>query len=261
MTHQTDGAETLNNQSNLSNDDMGFSSYDHDAVKAAEGRYSKHTNWVSDEDMNNNPNNVIRDGSRVSAAAGYKAGDIVMVNGMEIPFETAQDMGLIASPNAPQAQPQVNPELSPEDLADQAPEDTPNHFEGTDLVKAQWDMQTNGEGMAALNEFAGDFVENGELTQASFDKAMGEHGVSENMMSNQFSQVQDIGNNAVYNALEVGDSLGVERMEFLSHIHETGTSADAKLVRSVIAGAALGHLSTNDIIAHFDTLADKYGDQ
>lgn len=257
--YSNDGAATLNNQTNIHNEDMGFSSHDQAVVKAVDGRFTKHVNYISDEEMNNNPANVIRDGSRVSAGGGFQAGDLVLVNGMEIPAQTAIDMGLIANPNEPQLSHDVaQGEHSIEDKIDQAPEQERQALEGTDLLIAQMDMQTEGKGIETLNDLAGDIVEEGFLTDETYERAMSQFGLSEASVNAFQDQATEAGNAAVYDSLEVGDGLGVERMEMLQFIHDNGTAQDARTVRQMIAGAGLGHLGKSEVVDMFDALYGKY---
>ncbi|SHK32537.1 hypothetical protein SAMN05444000_12556 [Shimia gijangensis] len=172
---------------------------------------------------------------------------------------TAKSMGLLGQNPSEQVVPQQQQQMSPEDMVDNAVQnDTKEALDGTDLIVESWNMQTEGKGLETLNDFAADFVENGELTEASLEKALSNHGIGEGIMREQFAQITDAGNQNVYNALEVGDDLGMERMEFLREVHDTGTSADAKLVRGLMAGAALGHLSGAEVVDHFDRLYAKY---
>lgn len=261
MNYQNDGTATLLDQSNLSDEAVGFSYRDVNAEKG--DRFQSVTNWVSDADMNTNPNGaVIRDGSRMSIAPGeHRAGDLVMINGMEIPYETAKHMGYLgATQGQPQAQPSgefTNAQAEFYGDAENADEVEPHAFSGMDLLKGQLDLATDGNGETALNGFIGDVIENGELSSDSVAQAKA-MGFSDEMIAQQYEAVVEAGERALSEALNTGDGLEADRVELLAHIYENGAAEDAKLVSQLWAGTALGYLSPSEIVSHFDALAERY---
>lgn len=68
--------------SNLAPDNnLRFTARDIQAEKVADGRYSHATPYLSDDEANNNPNIVIRDGSRQHVSGGYREALMVPMPG------------------------------------------------------------------------------------------------------------------------------------------------------------------------------------
>lgn len=97
MTNAIDAnGNAVSNTSNLApTNDLRATGRDIQAEKVADGRYSKVSTYINDDEANDNPNIVMRDGSRQHVSGGYRPDDIVRVGGMDMAYETAVSLGLI----------------------------------------------------------------------------------------------------------------------------------------------------------------------
>lgn len=259
MTNSTgaDGhvASPPSNLVDTSHEEFNINVYDGTADKIAKGYYGKHVNWHSDEEMAANLDLVQRNGSRIYANGGHQPGDIINVNGMEIQYQTAVELGLVTNLEGQGVSPREAFEADAENTPDD-PETTA--FEGAELLMAQLDMATGGNGENVMNTFAADIVENGGISEAGFEYAAKNLGMNEQVVREQFSAMQEVGGKALYEALETGDGMGEDRIDFLLDRYEHGNQAEQKLVRQMWLGAALGKMSERDMQQHFDRLYEPY---
>lgn len=97
MTNAIDAmGNTVSYTANLAPDnELRATGRDVQAEKVADGRYSKVSTYINDDEANNNPNVIVRDGSRQHVSGGYRPDDIVRVGGMDMQYETAVSLGFI----------------------------------------------------------------------------------------------------------------------------------------------------------------------
>ncbi|WP_425051160.1 hypothetical protein [Psychromarinibacter sp. S121] len=234
--------------------EMGFTARDYANEKAAKGHFTKHTNWISDSEMQSNPNAVIHNGSRVYSDGTYQPGDLIMIDGMEVGCETAVSLGLIASDGEPHSSPHADFMAD----AENAQEATDGPLEGADLLRAQLDMASGGNSDAVLNTFASDIVTNGTISDDGMRYAAKELGMGEKSVEERFSAMQRFGGERLMEALDAGDGLGLERVNFLVERHQNGHPDEQRLVRQMWTAAALGKLSQDELQGYFTQLHKPY---
>jgi hypothetical protein len=248
---------TVAPNSNLAEDnELRATHYDGNADKIAKGHYHKHVNWHSDEEMAANQDIVQRNGSRMYANGDYQSGDIINIGGMEIEYEMAVSQGLLRSTSPEQeASPQA---VFESDAENTQGDDEPTNLEGADLLVAQLDLATKGNGEKVVEVFSRDAVENGEISEAGLAYAQSELGMNPQVVQEQFTAMQEHGGDVIYNALEIGDEMGEVRMGFLMDRYQHGSPSEQKAVRQLWAGAAFGKLTADQIIDAFDDIVSPY---
>ncbi|WP_173488218.1 MULTISPECIES: hypothetical protein [unclassified Aliiroseovarius] len=222
--------------------------------KIAKGHFHKHDNWISDEEMGNDLDVVVRGGSRQYVNGEHRPNDIIMIEGIEVEYETAVSLGLVTNLEGQRVTPQEVFEAAAENA--ERPSDAP--LEGTDLLAAQIDMATDGNAENVLNTFASDIVENGEIGEAGLDYAARHLGMNEQVVHEQYEAMREVGGDNILEALEVGDGLGHDRVDFLVDRFENGNPAEQKLVRQMWTAAALGKMDASELQQHFDQLYSPY---
>lgn len=235
--------------------DLRFTTRDIQAEKVAEGRFTRATPYISDDDANNNPNVVTRDGSRQHVGQGdHRPDDLLRIGGMEITYETAVSLGLI----------QGDALASPQDVfaadSENAPEPTPRDTrpEEAQLLEAQIELAMGDAAPAVLDTFARDIVTNGELSEAGLEFAQSKLGMNPQAVEQIFSEMQEAGSQVMADFLEIGDGLGMERIGFLVDRVEHGTRQEQEIVRGLWVKAATGKLTREDAAQAFDRLYKPY---
>lgn len=238
----------------VADNEMRSTSRDATEERAQQGYYSKHTNWISDEEMEANPNAVIRNGSRIHIDGNHQPGDVVLVEGMEVEYATAVSLGPIENPGERIVSPHDDFAADSEntDETDDGP------LTGAELLSAQLDMATDGRGDEALDVFATDIVINGEISEKGIEFAARQLGMNEQVVQEQFEAMQMLGGENLEDALEVGDGLGADRVQFLVDRAEHGSPAEQQLVRQIWTAAALGKMSKGELQRHFDKVYKPY---
>lgn len=133
-----------------------------------------------------------------------------------------------------------------------------NHFEGAELLSSQIDMATGGKSETVLSTFANDIVENGAISEAGLAYAASELGMSEQVVAEQFTAMQELGGDNLVAALEVGDGMGEDRVEFLVDRFEHGSPDEQRMVRQMWTAAALGKMTPREMQDQFDRLYAPY---
>jgi len=241
---------------------MGFSARDVQSEKIADGRYTKSSNYVPDEQINNNPGVVIRDGSRQHANGDYQPGDLVVIDGMEIAYDDAAAFGLLKGEtlSTPADDFMSDAENTRASLQEAQQQQDTRH-EAAQLLEAQLEVAV-GEGNAdtALEVFQNDIVYNGEIGEDALAFAQGKLGMSEQSVTQMYSDLQDAGSQVMAQYMETGDGLGSERMDFLTDKAFNGTQKEQAIVRNLWFMSATGKLSAKDAAEAFDYLYAPYGD-
>lgn len=238
----------------VGNDELRSTSRDVQAEKIADGRYTKATTHVSDEEANNNPNIVMRDGSRQYASGGHKPDDIVRVGGMDMTYEMAVSMGLLEGEHGvtPQEHFAADSENNPNDApADPRPP-------AAQLLEAQIELAMGDAAPAVLDTFAKDIVTFGDVSEEGYHFAQTRLGMDEQAVRSIYSEMQEVGGDVLSDFMEVGDGLGAERLEFLVDRAEFGTRQEQEIVRGLWVKAATGKLTREEATKAFDKLYAPY---
>ncbi|QFS82296.1 hypothetical protein [Roseivivax sp. THAF197b] len=239
--------------------DLGFTARDYSAEKVAKGHYSVANTYLSDEETNNNPEVVIRDGSRQHSNGEYLPGDLVVIEGMEVAYDQAVSLGLI------KGQTLSNP--SDDFLSDaenaraelqEAQQD--NRHEAAQLLEAQLEVAVGeGNADAALSAFQNDIVYNGELGAETFAFAQDKLGMSEASVRQRYADMEEAGSQVLSDFMAVGDEYGEARMDFLADKAWNGTQQEQAIVRNLWFMAATGKLTQKDAAEAYSYLYSPYG--
>lgn len=238
----------------VANGELRSTSRDVQAEKIAEGRYAKETPYISDNDANNNPNVIMRDGSRQHVSGGYRPDDLVRVGGMDMTYEIAVSLGLIKGDAmvSPQERFAADSENTPEETpADPRPA-------AAQLLEAQIELAMGDAAPAVLDTFAKDIVTYGDLSEEGFAFAQSRLGMSEQAVRSIYAEMQEAGGEVMSDFMEVGDGLGSDRMEFLVDRAEYGTRQEQEIVRGLWVKAATGKLTRAAAVQAFDRLYKPY---
>lgn len=246
---------------NLStNNELGFSARDYHADKIANGYYQTASSYVSDQQIDNNPEVIIRDGSRQHANGEYKPGDLVVIGGMEIAYEDAASLGLLKGEtlSTPADNFMSNAENTRAELQQAQQDQRP---EAAQLLEAQLEVAVGkGNADAALATFQNDIVYNGEIGEEAFAFAQSKLGMSEQSVTQLYNDMRDTGDQVMAQYMETGDGLGAERVEFLADKAFNGNQKEQAIVRNLWFMAATGKLSAKDAAEAFDFLYAPYAE-
>lgn len=244
----------------VEDNDIGFSARDIQSEKIADGRYTSSSNYVPDDQTNNNPEVVIRDGSRQFTNGEYQPGDLVVIDGMEIAYEDAASLGLIKGQtlNNPADDFMSDAENTRAELQE-AQQD--HRHEAAQLLEAQLEVAVGeGNADAALEVFQNEIVYNGDIGEDGLAFAQDKLGMSEQSVQEMYSDLQDKGSEVMAQYMETGDGLGSERMEFLVDKAFNGTQKEQAIVRNLWFMSATGKLTSKDAAEAFDYLYAPYED-
>ncbi|MEQ8902260.1 MAG: hypothetical protein RID11_16625 [Roseovarius sp.] len=245
---------------NLTTDnELGFSARDVHSEKIANGYYHTADNYIPDEQIDNNPEVVIRDGSRQHANGEYQPGDLVVIGGMEIAYEDAASLGLLKGEtlNTPADNFMSDAENTRAELQQAQQQDT--RPEAAQLLEAQLEVAVGeGNADAALATFQNDIVYNGEIGEEGFAFAQEKLGMSEQSVAALYEDMRDTGDQVMAQYMETGDGLGAERIEFLADKAFNGNQKEQAIVRNLWFMAATGKLSAKDAAEAFDFLYAPY---
>lgn len=256
MTNAIDAnGNIVSNTSNLApTNDLRATGRDVQAEKVADGRYSKVSTYINDDEANNNPNVITRDGSRQHVSGGYRPDDIVRVGGMDMQYETAVSLGLIQGDTV--TTPQERFMADSENNPNEAPADP--RPPAAQLLEAQIELAMGDAAPAVLDTFAKDIVTYGDLSEEGFAFAQSRLGMSEQAVRSIYSEMQEAGGEVLSDFMEVGDGLGAERIEFLVDRSEFGTRQEQEIVRGLWIKAATGKLTREAATKAFDKLYAPY---
>lgn len=259
-TFETTAANAGSFVSNLNaNDELSFSARDVDAEKISQGHFARASTRISDNEAMNNMRVVIRDGSRQYVNGDYKPTDLVNIEGMEVPYETAVSLGLIQGntfasqpePKATQGQPQDTPQEATSKAID-AP------LQGADLLKAQLELAVGDNASAVLDTFGEDIVSTGGISEAGYQYAQEKLGMNERSANALYEDMLETGSQTMASFMEHGDALGMERMSFLVDLAENGTNEEQAIVRNLWFQAATGKLTKASASDAFNYLYAPY---
>jgi hypothetical protein len=256
MTNAIDAnGNTVTNTSNLApNNDLRATGRDIQAEKVADGRYSKVSTYINDDEANNNPNVIIRDGSRQHVSGGYRPDDLVRVGGMDMQYETAVSLGLIQGDTV--TTPQERFMADSENNPNEAPTDP--RPPAAQLLESQIELAMGDVAPAVLDTFAKDIVTYGDLSEEGFAFAQSRLGMSEQAVRSIYSEMQEAGGDVLSDFMEVGDGLGSDRIAFLVDRAEYGTRQEQEIVRGLWVKAATGKLTRAAAVQAFDRLYRPY---
>ncbi|MDW4548256.1 hypothetical protein R5H32_02695 [Defluviimonas sp. D31] len=245
--------------SNLTHDnDFRAATRNVDAERQANGHFARSSNYISDDDANNNIRVVTRDGSRQYVEGGYQPTDIIKIEGMEVPYETAVSLGLIQPHNGAQGDQWAEPQEHFEQPLGAQPQEEQSALDGANLLHAQLELAVGGNADAVLATFGDDIVTNGEISEEGFRYAQDKLGMSEGSARALYDEMQESGSQTLADFMEVGDSLGMERMEFLVELAERGNRDEQAIVRNLWFQAATGKLTREGAAEAFDYLYAPY---
>jgi len=225
------------------------------AEKIAKGHFNKGSTYISDEDANNNLDIVTRDGSRFHVNGDYKADDLVMIKGMEVPYDMAVSMGLIKGDNfvSPEEAFRADAENINEPVV---PQDTrPEAFQ---LVEGQVEISLGDKAGDAMELFTSDMILNGELSDAGLEFAKNNLGMKPESVQETIAELVEVGGQTLLSHLEVGDDLGSERINFLVDLSENGSTKERQTIRKLWTEAATGKLTRDMAMEIFDGIAVNY---
>jgi len=245
-------------QSNLADEGDAFvSGRDVTAEKAAKGHFNRGTAWVSPEDMNNNPDFVVRDGMSQRAGGEYKPDDVLTFDGMEVTHEVAVQLGLIRADGSTGSSPQEDFARDFENNpSEPRPQDTrPEEFQ---LLDMQMQVALKGDPSEVLETMGLEVAANGGLSPEGLNYAQNNLGMSPEVVQNTINELTDVGGRVIHGFLEVGDDLGGERVEMLTDLAENGTTKQQQTVRKLWVDAATGKLTQEQAIKTFDRIAQEY---
>jgi hypothetical protein len=261
MTNAIDanGNAVPTTSSNLTDhNEIGFSARDVQSEKIANGYYQSSSNYVPDEQINNNPEVVIRDGSRQHANGDYRPGDLVVIDGMEIAYEDAASLGLLKGETlSTPADNFMSDAENTRDALHEAQQD--QRHEAAQLLETQLEVAVGqGNADAALEVFQNDIVYNGTISEAALAFAHDKLGMSEQSVQDLYADLQDTGGQIMAQFTEIGDGQGPLRMEFLADLSENGNVQEQAIVRNLWFLAATGKLSRSDAEDAFNYLYAPY---
>jgi len=256
MTNAIDAnGNAVTYQSNLADDnEFRATGRSETAEDVAKGHLKFATTYITDEVANNNPDVVKRQGSRVHAGGDYQPTDIIMINGMEVTYEIAQSLGLIQGSEF--TSPQEVFQADAENTREAEPEDT--RPDNTKLFEAQIELAFGEQAQEVVQLLTDDIVANGELSEHGIAFLQNRMGMSESAARQNFADMQETGGQVLANYLEVGDGLGMERINFLVDLAESGTVEQKAIVRNIWFQAATGKLTRKDAADAFDYLRNPY---
>ncbi len=257
MTHAIDATGNVVTQVSAltENNDLQFSARDLTAEKVAKGQRNKATTFIDDEVANNNPDVIIRDGSRQHANGDYQPTDLVLINGMEVPYETAVSTGLIKGDNFISAIDEFNADAENYNEAE-APYDV--RSEELKLVEGQLEVALGDKAGEAMELFSNDVVVNGEISDAGLDYAQKTLGMNSDSVQEIVSDLTDAGGATLQSYLDTGDGLEVDRINFLVDLSTNGSNREQSIIRQLWVDAAMGNLSREQAIQRFDDIAIDY---
>lgn len=237
--------------------ELGVSTRNLDAEKGESGRYSKATTHIPDDQLNNNPSIVIRDGSRQHSNGNYQSGDLVVIDGMEISYEDAAAFGLIQGEtlSTPSEVFQADSENA-QDTQDQTTQD--DRPEAAKLLEMQFEVALGDNAGSALETFQNDIVTNGDISEAGIAFAQEKLGMSEQSVQALYGEMQVAGSEVMADYMETGDGLGTERLEFLVDKAHNGTNEEQAIIRNLWFMSATGKLSRSEAADAFDHLYAPY---
>lgn len=256
MTNAIDAnGNTVSYTSNLAQDnELRGTGRDVQGEKVAAGRYNKVTSYIGDDEANNNPNVIVRDGSRQHVSGGYQPGDIVRVGGMDMEYDMAVSLGLIQGDTV--TSPQERFAADSENNPNEAPTDT--RPLAAQLLEAQIELVMGDATPAVMDTFTKDIVSFGELSEEGFAFAQSKLGMNEQAVRSIYTEMQEVGGDVLSDFLEVGDGLGAERIGFLVDRAEYGTRQEQEIVRSLWVKAATGKLTRAAAAQALDKLYKPY---
>lgn len=256
MTHAIDAhGNVVAPQSNLHSEGDRIEGIDRQAEKEAKGYFQSVSSYIPDEEANNNIDVVKRDGSRVHAGGDHQPNDILLIDGMEVTYSMAQQLGLIEGGNFTSAQEEF---YSDAENCQQEPEPQDTRPERARLLEMQLDMASQGRSQQVMDTVQNDIVHLGDFSEQTLDFAQRELSMSEESVRTMYKEMQSAGSNAMADFLEVGDGRGRDRIEFLVDLANNGTRDQRATVRNLWFLAATGRLTQAQADDAFDTLYQPY---
>lgn len=212
---------------------------------------------ITEREAVNNPGIVRREGMHQHAAGGYRPDDIVNIGGMQMSYDMAVSAGLMVDQGQPGGNPS-SPVVSFESDAEVALEPEPTALSGSDLLNAQLQLAVGDKAPEVLSTFGEDIVENGEISEAGLEYAQRHLSMSPEQVATLYEDMRGTASNTMVDLLEVGDSRGLERVEFLVDLAENGNRKEQAIVRNLWFLAATGKLKAKDAAQAFDYLYSLY---
>ncbi len=237
------------------NNDLQFTARDLTAEKVAKGQRNKATTFIADDVANNNPDVIIRDGSRQYIDGDYQPTDLVLIDGMEIQYETAVSAGLIKGDSFTSAADEFYADAENQNIVEVA-EDT--RSEELKLVEGQLEIALGDKAGEAMGLFSNDVVVNGEISEAGLEYAKRNLGMDAASVQEIVSDLTDAGGVTLQSYLDTGDGREVDRINFLVDLSTNGSNREQSIIRQLWVDAAMGNLSQAEAIQRFDDIAKDY---
>ena len=235
-------------------DELKATSRDLTAEKRDKGYFNQASTHISAEEANNNPDIVIRDGSRIHAGDNHHPSDVVRIGDTEMTRDIAEALGLMKDGKV--TSPQEDFQRDFENTPETQEEDT-RHPE-TILLHDQVELAFGENAPDTIKLVGDDIVENGEISEDGLNFLQNEMHMSEQSAKDMYSRLQEVGGQTLHHHLEIGDGQGSERLDFLIDLAEHGTQKQQAIVRNLWVQAATGALSKEDAAEAFDYLYEPY---
>ncbi|GGL55769.1 hypothetical protein [Wenxinia marina] len=238
----------------VSDNEMVSSARNVTGEKAERGHFKTGSIAISDDEANDNPNVVKRNGFRMATDGDYQPGDVVMYNGLELTVEQARQFGVMGF-----VPDQTHDHGTGEDISgetESGPETTLHP--DAELLGDQVRLRFGDRAPQVMDVFVRDLTENGEMSEAGLAFAKNELGFPPEYVRDTVRRLEAVGTETLKGFLKAGDNLGEQRMQFLAGIATHGGISEKQAVRRLWTDAALGRINRKQAADAYAKLVNRY---